>query len=97
MTRADLIKKISEVYPYMHARNVEKVVSIIIGTITNALKNEDKVELRGFGTFSVKKRGKTKGRNPKTGEEVVIESKNVPFFKAGKKLKDVINGRLDKN
>ncbi|MDR2724054.1 MAG: HU family DNA-binding protein [Holosporaceae bacterium] len=93
MTKSDLIAKISMIYPYMHARNVEKVVSIITDNIAAALKAGGRVELRGFGAFSIRARERLEGRNPRTGEKVVIEQKNVPFFKAGKQLKDMINGR----
>ena len=93
MTKLDLISKISMIYPYMHVRNVEKVVSIIINNITTSLKVGKRVELRGFGAFPIRERGKLEGRNPRTGEKVIIEQKNVPFFKAGKQLKDMINGR----
>ncbi|MDR2646315.1 MAG: HU family DNA-binding protein [Holosporaceae bacterium] len=92
MTRSDLIAKISTIYPYMHVRNVEKVISIIINNITATLKGRRRVELRGFGTFSVRKRERLNSRNPRTGEKVVVEQKCVPFFKAGKQLKDMVNG-----
>jgi integration host factor subunit beta len=93
MTRSDLVAKISMIYPYMHVRNVEKVISIIINKITATLKDGGRVELRGFGAFSVRERKKLDGRNPRTGEKVVVEQKCVPFFKAGKQLKCMINDR----
>ncbi|GHT90777.1 integration host factor subunit beta [Alphaproteobacteria bacterium] len=92
MTKSDLIERISEIYPYMNLKNVEKVISIVIGEIVNALKNGRRVELRGFGAFSVRLRGESIGRNPRTGERVDVEAKNVPFFRAGKHLKEMING-----
>ncbi|MDR2794190.1 MAG: integration host factor subunit beta [Holosporaceae bacterium] len=92
MTKSDLIEKISEIYPYMNIKNVEKVISIVIGEIVDALKNGRRVELRGFGAFSIRTRGKSVGRNPRTGEKVIIPEKSVPFFKSGKHLKDMING-----
>ncbi|GHU17473.1 integration host factor subunit beta [Alphaproteobacteria bacterium] len=92
MTKSDLIERISEIYPYMNLKNVEKVISIVIGEIVNALKNGRRVELRGFGAFSVRLRGESTGRNPRTGESVKVEAKNVPFFRAGKHLKEMING-----
>lgn len=95
MIKADLISRISEVYPYMSEKNIDKVISIIIDRIATALKNGGRVELRGFGAFSVRKRERTEGRNPKTGEKVMIKAKVVPFFKAGKYLKDLVNGTLD--
>ncbi|MDR2780894.1 MAG: integration host factor subunit beta [Holosporaceae bacterium] len=91
MTKSDLVDKISAIYPYMHARNVEKVVSIIVDQIIRSLIDGDRVELRGFGSFSVRERRENHGRNPKTGEKVLIEEKRVPFFKAGRHLKSMIN------
>jgi integration host factor subunit beta len=93
MTRSDLITRISEIYPYMHVRNVERVVSIIIDSIINTLKRGGRIELRGFGSFSIRKRKRSEGRNPRTGERVMVQEKKVPFFKAGRQLKDMINGR----
>ncbi|MDR1375227.1 MAG: integration host factor subunit beta [Holosporaceae bacterium] len=94
MTKSDLVERISSIYPYMSVRNVDKVVSIVIESIVNTLKNGGRIELRGFGAFSVRDRGKTEGRNPRTGEKVIIEAKKVPFFRPGKQLKDLINGRI---
>jgi integration host factor subunit beta len=91
MTKSDLVEKISSIYPYMHVRNVERVIVIITDKIAEALADGNRVELRGFGSFSVRERKETEGRNPKTGEKVMIEKKKNPFFKAGKQLKDMIN------
>jgi integration host factor subunit beta len=91
MTKSDLIEKISSIYPYMHTRNIETVVSIITNKIAESLAGGNRVELRGFGSFSVRERKETEGRNPKTGGKVSIERKKIPFFKAGKHLKDMIN------
>lgn len=93
MTKADLIMKISEIYPYMSIRNVDRVVSIVIESIVDALKDGRRVELRGFGSFWVKTRPAAQRRNPRTGEKVSVKERRVPFFKAGKQLKEVINGR----
>ncbi|MDR0753443.1 MAG: HU family DNA-binding protein [Holosporaceae bacterium] len=93
MTKSGLVAKISMIYPYMHVRNVEKVISIIVNNVTATLKDGGRVELRGFGAFSVRNRKRLDGRNPRTGEKVVVEQKYVPFFKAGKQLKDMVNGR----
>ncbi|MBQ7672909.1 MAG: HU family DNA-binding protein [Alphaproteobacteria bacterium] len=92
MTKSDLIMKISEIYPYMSIRNVERVVSIVVESIVDALKEGRRVELRGFGSFWVKTRPAAQRRNPRTGEKVSVKERHVPFFKAGKQLKDVING-----
>lgn len=71
--------------------NVNQIVSIFLNGIVSALQNEDRVELRGFGTFCVKKRDQEKKRNPKTGDVVWIEARKIPFFKAGRQLKEFIN------
>jgi integration host factor subunit beta len=94
MTKSDLIDRISAIYPYMSVRNVDKVVSIVIDSIVNALRDGGRIELRGFGAFSVRDRRESEGRNPKTGEKVTIRAKRVPFFRAGKQLKDLVNGRI---
>lgn len=93
MTRSDLVARISAIYPYMSTKNVDKVISIVMGTIVNQLKNGGRVELRDFGVFSVRERKQIEGRNPKSGEKVIVQAKRVPFFKAGKRLKDLINGK----
>ncbi|MDR2158035.1 MAG: integration host factor subunit beta [Holosporaceae bacterium] len=93
MTRSDLVARISEIYPYMHISHVEKVVSIVMDSIMDTIKDGRRVELRGFGSFSIRKREKSEGRNPRTGEKVIVEEKKVPFFKAGRQLKDMVNGR----
>ena len=93
MTRSDLVARISAIYPYMSTKNVDKVISIIMDTIVNQLKNGGRIELRDFGVFSVRERKQIEGRNPKSGEKVIVQAKRVPFFKAGKRLKDLINGK----
>jgi integration host factor subunit beta len=72
---------------------VERIVTTIFEEITNALAKRDRVELRGFGAFSVKERDARKGRNPRTGETVAVDQKVVPFFKTGKELRDRLNAR----
>ena len=94
MTRSDLVARVSEIYPYMSVKNVDRIVSIVIDSIVEALKNGNRVELRGFGSFSVRERESSEARNPRTGEKVLIGKKKVPFFKAGKQLKALINGRI---
>lgn len=74
---------------------IEKVVNVVLGEIGNALAQGDRVELRGFGAFSVRKRDARKGRNPRTGEPVKVPAKAVPFFKAGKELRARVNGGSD--
>ncbi|MCU9848906.1 integration host factor subunit beta [Defluviimonas sp. WL0024] len=92
MIRSELIQKISEENPHLFQRDVERIVNTIFEEIIEALARGDRVELRGFGAFSVKKRDARIGRNPRTGESVEVEEKHVPFFKTGKLLRDRLNG-----
>ena len=93
MIRSELIQKIAEENPHLYQRDVERIVNTIFEEITNAMARGDRVELRGFGAFSVKKRDARLGRNPRTGEAVEVEEKHVPFFKTGKLLRDRLNGK----
>lgn len=92
MIRSELIQKIADENPHLYQRDVENIVNTIFEEITGAMANGDRVELRGFGAFSVKKRDARVGRNPRTGESVSVEQKHVPFFKTGKLLRDRLNG-----
>ena len=91
MTKSQLIQRISELNPHLFQRDVERIVSTIFGDISSALANGRRVELRSFGAFSVKKRGARIGRNPRTGKTVHVDKKAVPFFKTGKKLREMLN------
>ncbi|PDH58083.1 MAG: integration host factor subunit beta [Rhodobacteraceae bacterium MED-G07] len=93
MIRSELIQKIADENPNLFQRDVERVVNTIFEEITDALANGDRVELRGFGAFSVKTRDARVGRNPRTGEAVSVDKKKVPFFKTGKLLRDRLNGK----
>jgi len=93
MIRSELIQKISEENPHLYQRDVERIVNTIFNEITNAMANGSRVELRGFGAFSVKKRDARTGRNPRTGESVHVEEKHVPFFEIGNLLRDRLNGK----
>ena len=93
MIRSELIQKIAEENPHLYQRDVERIVSTIFNEITNAMAEGNRVELRGFGAFSVKRRDARTGRNPRTGEAVQVEEKHVPFFKTGKLLRDRLNGK----
>ena len=97
MTKSDLLAKVAAIYPYISIRNVDRVVSILFDKIIDTLKDGGRVELRGFGTFSIRKREATVGRNPRTGELVNIAKKSVPFFKPGKQLKEYVNGVYPEN
>ena len=92
MIRSELIQKIAEQNPHLFQRDVERIGTTIFEEITGALVQGDRVELRGFGAFSVKKRDGRTGRNPRTGEAVEVDEKHVPFFKTGKLLRDRLNG-----
>ncbi len=93
MIRSELIQKIADENPHLFQRDVERIVNTIFEEITGALANGDRVELRGFGAFSVKTRDARVGRNPRTGEAVSVDQKKVPFFKTGKLLRDRLNGK----
>lgn len=93
MIRSELIQIIADQNPHLFQRDVERIVNTVFDEITNAMVNGDRVELRGFGAFSVKKRDARVGRNPRTGESVSVSEKHVPFFKTGKLLRDRLNGK----
>jgi integration host factor subunit beta len=93
MIRSELIQKIAEENPHLYQRDVERIVNTIFDRIIDAMSKGNRVELRGFGAFSVKKRDGRTGRNPRTGEAVEVDEKHVPFFKTGKLLRDRLNGR----
>ena len=93
MIRSELIAKIAEENPHLFQRDVEKIVNTIFDEIIEAMARGDRVELRGFGAFSVKKRDARTGRNPRTGDSVDVDEKHVPFFKTGKLLRDRLNGK----
>lgn len=92
MIKSELVQRIASRNPQLYQRDVENIVNAILDEITNALARGDRVELRGFGAFSVKKREARQGRNPRTGDAVTVEEKYVPFFKTGKLLRDRLNG-----
>jgi integration host factor subunit beta len=92
MIRSELIQKLSEENPHLYQRDVERIVNTIFDEIIEAMARGERVELRGFGAFSVKRRSSRVGRNPRTGTPVEVDEKHVPFFKAGKLLRDRLNG-----
>ena len=91
MTKSDLILKLTEKNYYLFQKDIYKIIHVFFDSISEALENGDRVELRGFGAFGVKKRKARIGRNPKSGEPVAIPEKNIPFFKMGKKMRERIN------
>ncbi len=92
MIRSELIQKIADENPHLFRRDVERIVNTVLEEIIDAMARGDRVELRGFGAFSVKKRDARTGRNPRTGDSVDVDEKHVPFFKTGKLLRDRLNG-----
>jgi len=91
VTRSELIAELSSANPHLRAADVEIIVGTIFEEISAALARGERVELRGFGAFTVKRRDARTGRNPRTGEAVPVEEKAVPFFKAGKELRERVN------
>lgn len=90
MTKAELVGRVADKI-HLTKKQTEAIVNILFMCITDALKKGDKVELRGFGSFRTRSRNAREGRNPKTGDTVQIPSKKVPFFKAGKELREVVD------
>jgi integration host factor subunit beta len=94
MTKAELVDKIAEKKPGLTRKQVEVVVNTVLDGIKDALSREDKVEIRGFGSFRIRNRRAKEGRNPKTGETVQVPPKKVPFFKAGKEMREMVDGKV---
>ena len=91
MTKSELVAYLAEENPHLYHRDLERIVTTIFDEITSALSRGDRVELRGFGAFSVKARGARIGRNPRTGESVSVAEKFIPYFKTGKQLREKLN------
>ncbi len=91
MTKADLIEEVSRVVE-LTRKESEVIVETIFDSVVDSLKGGDKVEIRGFGSFRTRERKGRIGRNPKSGERVVVPPKTIPFFKRSKELRDVVNG-----
>ncbi len=91
MIKSELVARLAVRYPHLYHRDVERVVSTVLDEISAALAKGDRVELRGFGAFSVKVRPARQGRNPRTGAPVDVEEKRVPFFRTGKELRERLN------
>jgi integration host factor subunit beta len=94
MIKSELVGHIAQSNPHLYQRDVERIVNTIFDEIAAALARGDRVELRGFGAFSVKNRPSRMGRNPRTGEAVHVEAKSVPFFKSGKEMRERLNGGI---
>ena len=91
MIKSELVQRIANRNPHLYLRDVENIVNAILGEIVAALARGDRVELRGFGAFSVKHRDARVGRNPRTGAHVSVNEKTVPFFKTGKEMRERLN------
>lgn len=91
MTKSELIQRIAEINPHLYHRDVERIVTTIFDEVGEALSQGNRVELRGFGAFSVKHRDARVGRNPRTGSAVTVSEKYIPFFKTGKQLRERLN------
>ena len=91
MTKADLVEEVIKVSS-LSKKQAEIVVNTVFDAIVEALQQDDKIELRGFGSFRVRRRRSRQGRNPKTGDRVAVPAKRIPYFKPGKEMKDLING-----
>ena len=91
MTKSGLIQRLAAANPYLHARDIERIVDVVFEQIGSALAHGDRVELRGFGAFSSRQRDARTGRNPRTGEAVEVDAKRVPYFKPGKEMRERLN------
>jgi integration host factor subunit beta len=91
MTKSGLIEEVAKRTPHISKKDTEVVVNTIFDSMIEALRNGDRIEIRGFGSFQVKIREARDGRNPKTGEPVHISAKRTPFFKVGKELKEMVD------
>ena len=94
MVKSELIARLAEQNPHLYQRDIERIVSTIFEEVSRALARGDRVELRGFGAYSVKRRAARQARNPRTGEAVHVAEKHVPFFQTGKELRQRLNGQI---
>lgn len=91
MIRSELVQKIADANPHLGQREAERIVATILDSIGDRLAEGGRVELRGFGAFSTRGREARTGRNPRTGEAVLVDAKRVPHFKPGKELRERLN------
>ena len=94
MTKSELIRRLAKLNPHLYERDVERIAATVFDEIGAALSRGDRVELRGFGTFSVRRRDARVGRNPRSGTTVQVAEKHVPFFKAGKPMQKRLNSTM---
>ena len=91
MTRSELIERIAEKNPHLMQKDVDRIVDVILNKVISSLAKGDRVEFRGFGAFSIRKRSPRTARNPRTGTKVIVEERNIPHFKTGKQLHELLN------
>jgi integration host factor subunit beta len=91
MIKSELARKLSERNPHLYLQDVDRIVNIVLDEIANSLRDGGRVELRGFGTFSVRSRNPHQGRNPRTGESIEVTAKRAPAFKCSKHLHQRLN------
>jgi integration host factor subunit beta len=91
MIKSELVARLAQRYPHLYHRDVERIVSTVLDEVAHALSSGRRVELRGFGVFSVKVRSSRTGRNPRTGQPVSVGQKRAPFFRTGKELRERLN------
>lgn len=91
MIKSELVQRLADQNPHLYHRDVEAIVNAILDEVSEAMARGDRVELRGFGAFSVKHRPARVGRNPRTGAQVQVEEKSTPFFKTGKEMRERMN------
>jgi integration host factor subunit beta len=94
MIKSELVVRLAQRYPHLFHRDVERIVTAVLDEIATSLAAGKRVELRGFGVFSVKLRSSRTGRNPRTGQAVRVSEKRAPFFRTGKELRERLNGAL---
>jgi len=94
MTKSELIERLIDAHPKLSVKDVELAVKTMLDHMTDALSTGERIEIRGFGSFSLHYRAPRMGRNPKTGESVPLPAKYVPHFKPGKELRDQVNDGL---
>ena len=91
MIKSQLVKKLLNKNPHLIQKDVENIISLVFEKITSTLENDGRIEIRGFGSLSVRKRKSKNGRNPRTGESVFVPEKKAPIFKSGKGLRNRLN------
>jgi integration host factor subunit beta len=92
LTKSELIELVADRVPHIAKKDVETAINSVFDSMIDALRQEERIEIRGFGSFVVRKRTAREGRNPKTGERVLVPTKRMPFFTVGKELKERVNG-----